>query len=154
MLILGLFSLLFCVVYFSENRLLINITPYEENFYYVPPTKGWTYCCWCGYRWCWVRIASCLHSISCNNGWILTKLAQTRYWDGGKKWWDFGDHDLIFKVTPALWIIKFWQKSLSTSYLLNQMTDSGQTSCIVMLCGLKIWLDFGDLDLIFKVTTL
>ena len=32
MLILGLFSLLFYIVYFSENRLKINITPYEEMF--------------------------------------------------------------------------------------------------------------------------
>ena len=30
-----------------------------------------------------VRVASCLHSISWTNGWILTKLAQTHYWEGG-----------------------------------------------------------------------
>ena len=29
-----------------------------------------------------IHIAFCLHS---DNGWILTKLAQTHYWDGGKK---------------------------------------------------------------------
>ena len=46
------------------------------------------------------------------NEWILTKLAQTHYWEGGKKWLDFGDLELIFRVTLALWIIKFWQKRL------------------------------------------
>ena len=33
-------------------------------------------------------VASCLHCIFWTNGWILTKLAQTHYWDGGKKWLD------------------------------------------------------------------
>ena len=49
-----------------------------------------------------VRIASCLHSVVCTNGCILTKLAQIYNWDGGKKWLDFGDLDLIFNITPAL----------------------------------------------------
>ena len=35
MLISGLFSLLLCIVYCSENRFKINITPYEKNFYYL-----------------------------------------------------------------------------------------------------------------------
>ena len=35
MLILGLFSLLSCIVYCSENRLKINTTPYGENIYYL-----------------------------------------------------------------------------------------------------------------------
>ena len=48
---------------------------------------------------------------------------------GRKEVIDFGDLDLIFKVTSAL----FDQKSLSAPYLLNQMMDSGQTSYIVML---------------------
>ena len=51
----------------------------------------------------------------------------------GKKWLDFGDLDLISKVTPALWLSKLDQKSLSTFYLLNQMMDSGQTLCVVSL---------------------
>ena len=52
----------------------------------------------------------------------------------GKKWLDFGDVDLIFKVTPALWMSNFdKKKSLSAPYLLNQMMDSGQTLCIVSL---------------------
>ena len=161
-----------------------------------------------------VGVAHCLHSTSWTNGWILTKLAQTHYWEGGKKWLDFGDLDLIFKVTPALWnfqkkkacvhhTIKTVKWALSAPYFLNQMTDSGQTSYIVILGWFKdlvrfwwsspnfqghhtiklknepclhlspepiggVWpnlhrntirrdmgkklLDFGDLDLIFKVT--
>ena len=58
-----------------------------------------------------VCIASCLHSISWTNGRILTKLAQTHYWEAGKNLLDFGDLDLIFEVTSALWIIKFWPKT-------------------------------------------
>ena len=49
----------------------------------------------------------------------------------------------------------FDQKSLSAPYLLNQMIDSDQT---FMYCNIGIVqrfdLIFGDLDLIFKVTTL
>ena len=61
----------------------------------------------------------------------------------GKKSLDFGDLDLIFKVTPALWMSNFdqkkkYKKNLSAFYLLNQMIenqmiDSGQTICIVSL---------------------
>ena len=51
----------------------------------------------------------------------------------GKKWLDYGDHDLIFKITPALWMSKFDQKRLSAPYLLNQMMDSDQTLYIVSL---------------------
>ena len=35
MLILGLFSLLFWIIYYSENRLQINITPCGEIFHYL-----------------------------------------------------------------------------------------------------------------------
>ena len=45
--------------------------------------------------------------ISWINRWNLTKLAQIHNWDWGKKWLDFGDLDLIFKVTPELWNSKF-----------------------------------------------
>ena len=52
----------------------------------------------------------------------------------GKKWLDFDDLDLIFKVTHTLWMSDFDQKSLSAPYHLNQMMDSGQTFfCIVSL---------------------
>ena len=50
-----------------------------------------------------------------------------------KKCLYFGDIYLIFKVTPALWISNFDQKSLSASYLLNQMMDSSQTLRVVSL---------------------
>ena len=80
-----------------------------------------------------VRIASCLHSTSWTNG-FWPKLAQTQYWDEGKKWLDFGDLDLIFKVTPTLWNFQILTKeSFPAPYLLNQMMDSGQTLCIVSL---------------------
>ena len=51
-----------------------------------------------------------------------------------KKWLDFGDLDLFFKVTPALWISNFDQKSLSAPYLLNQMMNSSET----MYCNIGI----------------
>ena len=50
-----------------------------------------------------------------------------------KKWLDFGNLDLIFKVTPALWMSNLTEKSLSTPYILNQKMDSGQTLSIVSL---------------------
>ena len=34
----------------------------------------------------YIRVASFLHSVSWTNGWILTKRAQTHYWERGKKW--------------------------------------------------------------------
>ena len=46
-----------------------------------------------------------VHTISLTNDWNLTKLAQVHHKDGGKKWLDFGDLDLIFKVT-TLYILK------------------------------------------------
>ena len=100
--------------------------------------------------WSWphFEVASCLHSISWTSGWILTKCAQTHYWDGGKKRLDFGDLDLIFKVTPALWNFQILtKKSLEP----NDRFWSNFKYCDVGMV-LKIWLDFSDLDLIFKVT--
>ena len=108
---------------------------------YVPQPKGrGTYCFWCGSRRrprCFLR-----YSITWTSGWILTKLAQTHYWKGEKKWLDFGDLDLIFKVTPALKFSNFDQKCLSAPYLLNQMTESGQTSYIVTLGWFKELIKF------------
>ena len=71
----------------------------------------------------------------------MTKRADTLL-GRGKEVIRFGDLDLIFKVTPALELSKFDQKSLSAPYLLNQMTDSGQTSCIVMLGWFKDLIRF------------
>ena len=42
---------------------------------------------------------SCLHNILWTSGWILTKFAWKYNWGITKKWLDFGDLDLIFKVT-------------------------------------------------------
>ena len=90
-----------------------------------------------------VRVAHYLHSISWTKGWILTKLAQIRYCEGGKKWLDFGDLDRIFNVTPALLSFQILpQKSLSAPYLLDQMTDSCQTSYIVTLVWIKDFVRF------------
>ena len=44
----------------------------------------------------------CVHSVSWINRWNLTKVAQIHHWVWKKKWLDFGDLDLIFKVTLAL----------------------------------------------------
>ena len=43
------------------------------------------------------------------------ELAQKHYWDVGDKCLDFGDLNLIFMVTPALWMSNFDQKRLSKS---------------------------------------
>ena len=63
----------------------------------------------------------CVHSISWINSWNLTKLAQIHHWDRGKKWLDFGDLDLIFKVTPALWNSNFDRKKLVCTLSLEPM---------------------------------
>ena len=89
-----------------------------------------------------VGIAHCLHSISWTNKWILTKLTQTHYWEGGKKWLDFGDLNLIFKVTPAFWNFQILTKILFAPYFLNEMTDSGQTSYVVTLWWFKEFIIF------------
>ena len=90
-----------------------------------------------------VCIASCLHSVFWTSTciWILTKLTQTHYWEGWKKWLEFGDFGLIFKVTPALWMSNFYPKSLSTPSLLNQTMDSGQSlsaPCLLSLAKLYV----------------
>ena len=77
-----------------------------------------------------ISVASCLHSISWTNGWILTKLAQTHYWEGGKKLLNLSDLEFIFKVTPALWSFQIWPKKACLHSLLNQWMDSGQISYI------------------------
>ena len=94
-----------------------------------------------------IRVASCLHSISWTNGWILTKLAQTHYWEGGKKLLDFGDLDLIFKVTPALWNFQI----LTKNACLHPISWTKWQILVKLHIlwhwdGLKIWLDFDDLD--------
>ena len=101
---------------------------------------GGTYCFWCGSRR--RRRPRCsLSSLSWTNGWILTKLAQTHYWKGGKKW--FWWHWPYFQGhTSTLKFSNFDPKSLSAPYLLNQMTDSGQTSYFVTLGWFKDMIRF------------
>ena len=41
----------------------------------------------------------CVHNIYLTNGWNLTELAQIHHKDGANKRLDFGDLDLIFKIT-------------------------------------------------------
>ena len=90
-----------------------------------------------------IGVAHCLHSIYWTNRWILTKLAQTHYWKKGKKWIDFGDLYLIFKVTPTLWNFQILTKtSLCAPCFLNQLTVSGQTSYIVKLGWFKDLIRF------------
>ena len=115
-----------------------------------PKGVGGTYCFWC--ESC-RRLHSFLSaSISWTIGWILTKLAQTHYWDGGKKWLDFGDLDLLFKVTPALWMSNFRRRhpyflvSWTNGWILTKLAQTHYWD------GGKKWLDFADHDFIFKVT--
>ena len=84
---------------------------------------------------------------------LSPEVTQKHHWDLGKKWLDFSDIDFIFKVTPAFWMSNLTEKSLSALYLLNQMMDSGQILCFVSFGIIKVLIRFGDLDLIFKVTT-
>ena len=92
---------------------------------------GGAYCFWCGSR---RRRCSFLSALYLLNQWVvLTILTQTHYWDGDKKWLDFGELDLIFK---------FWPKKACQHSLLNQMTDSGQTPYIVMLGWFKDLIRF------------
>ena len=92
------------------------------------PSVGGTYCSWCGSLRCIV-----LSALYLLNEWVdFDQTCTDTLLGGGKKWLDFWDLALVFKVTPAL--INFQiltKKSLSAPYLLNQMTDSGQTSYIV-----------------------
>ena len=83
-------------------------------------------------------IASCLHSITWTNEWILTNLHRHIIGRG-----DFGYLDLIFKVTLALWNFQILtKKGLSAPYLLNLVTESGQSSYIVTLAWFKDLIRF------------
>ena len=68
-------------------------------------------------------------------------------------WLDFGDFYPVFKVTPAFWNSNFGRKKLVctlTSWInIWNLTKQAQ---ILQWDGGKKWLDFSDLDLIFKVT--
>ena len=68
------------------------------------------------------------------SGWILTKLAYVHCCEGGKGWFDFGDRDLIFKVTFALWNIL---NIVPARFLLNQWMDFDQICIDTLLGGRK-----------------
>ena len=53
-----------------------------------------------------VGVATCLHSISLINGWILAKFTQIYHWVGEKCLLDFDDLDPVFKVTQGLRVLE------------------------------------------------
>ena len=79
---------------------------------------------------------------------IFTKLAWIHYWDKFKSWLDFGDLDLIFKVTGGL----KWKFLVPTDISWTNGWNFTKLAWIHDWDKFKSWLDFGDLDLIFKVT--
>ena len=90
-----------------------------------------------------VRVASFPCVIFCTlaqNRRILTKLAQIHCWEEDTSWIYFGDLDLIFKVTTALWNV---QNMVSVRYLLKQWMVFDKT-CIDTLLGggeelIRVW---------------
>ena len=94
-------------------------------------------------------VASFTCIIFWTSGWTLTKLAKIHFLESGKSLLDFGDLDLIFKGTQALWNVKFWPESrVSAHYLFARLYILFHRDTI------KSWLDFGEHDVIFKVTIL
>ena len=63
----------------------------------------------------------CVHPLSWIIRWNLFKLAEILHWDEGKKWLDFGDLDLIFKVTLTLWHSNFDRKKLMWHIDINKV---------------------------------
>ena len=125
----------------------LNILSYIN---YVPTTEGQveTYRFWCGSR---RRRHSVLSALCLLNQWVdfdQTCTDALLGWE--KKWLDFGDLDLIFKVTPALWMSNLEPKSLTVPYL---EPNNGFWPKF-MYCISGIVKRFGDLDPIFKVIIL
>ena len=86
-----------------------------------------------------VGIASCPHSISLLDGHILAKLTQIYHWEGEKCLLDFGDLDLIFKVTRALRLL---ENGLSAPHLLKELIDFNQTCTSILLGHVKEQIRF------------
>ena len=63
---------------------------------------------------------SCLHNILWTSGWILTKFSWIYNWDLTKNWLDFGDLDLIFKITA---VEKLKIHGMGTSFYENTVTS-------------------------------
>ena len=74
-----------------------------------------------------------MHTISLTNGYNLTKLAQIHHQDGGKKWLDFGDLDLVMgRWSKELenWSISptFQALDLNPKFSINRNTISAENS--------------------------
>ena len=71
-----------------------------------------------------------------------------------KSWLDFGDLDLIIKITPALWNVKFWLK-VGFLYGMSWIEVWILAKLYVLYHSgkMKSLYDFGDFDLIFKVNS-
>ena len=112
---------------FGDLYLIFKVTPalWNSNFdrkklvctLYLEPRGKKMIRFWWPWLWKWRSLhykdsksEPCVHSISWINRWNLTRLAQIHQWDWEKKWLDFGDLDIIFKATPALWNSNFNRK--------------------------------------------
>ena len=79
----------------------------------IQPKGRGAYCFWCVSRRCLRCFLSALYHLNQSVDFDILL-------GGGKKWLDFGDLDIIFK--KHFETFEFWPKSLSATYLLNQMT--------------------------------
>ena len=78
-----------------------------------------------------------------------TSLGQT------KSWLSFGDSDPIFKVIGAQSLLNFVRRRDRFLYPRYSWTNGWNVTKLAWIYHwdkLKIWLDFGDLDRIFKIT--
>ena len=97
---------------------------------------------------------SCRHDISWTSRQILTKFAGILHWDTVKSWLGFGDLDLIFKVTAGLALPNFNPEIACLHYVISWTIGWNVTkfTCLYYWGRVRKRLDFGILDLIFKVT--
>ena len=91
----------------------------------------------------------CLHSISWTNQLILVKLNTIYHYFILQIWLDFGDLDLIFKGTGPQKLSNF--ACLHSISWTNQLILVKLNTIYHYFILQIFWLDFGDLDLIFKV---
>ena len=88
-------------------------------------------------------------------GQILSKLAQILHWGQCRKpKWIYKIFITLIYISRLPGSYKSMKKDLSALYLLNQSPEFDQTGTDISLEHLKKGLNFGDLDLIFKVTRL
>ena len=89
-----------------------------------------------------------MHTISLTIGWNLTKLAQIHHQDVGKKLLDFGD--TVHSNTQKVSLVNAVKVCVHTISL----TNGWNLTKLSQIHHKDGDLDFGDLDLIFKVTAL